>query len=464
MEVLQQIIGRLHPVVVHLPIGFIILGLLLTWVDSRSKELDRAIQLAFLWGGIAAVLACVTGYLQYLGEGYAYDTVKWHLWSGIVTALFSFLMYLRTLKVKEFKFLERAPTLLLSISFFLLISFTGHQGGNITHGEGYLVEPLPNSMKSALGFETFDKETIVLNPENWEDALVYDAIIQPILSNNCVSCHGPKKTKGELQLHSPEAIMNGGENGPIISAKNPEDSELYTRLVLPKDHEDHMPPKDKKQPTTEEIELLQTWIAIGNPFDGTLREHGLQRALFLSFFPKKHDADYPDLLVSAASQDTIALIKGQGFHVERIDLSSNFLEVSCINRPSFSDSDFEVLGPLREQIAILDLGGTQVTDAIFEKLAGLPNLTVLKLDATAITGKNLAVLAPLDYLKSINFTKSQLEQSYFQDIAQLKKLEKVHVFGTKVSGPGVDPLTHSKIQVDYGNYEVPPLPSDSIVY
>lgn len=464
MDVLKQVLGRLHPLVVHLPIGFIILGLLLQWYDRKRKEYTKVISLVYLWGGISAALACITGYLQYLGEGYAFDTVKWHLWSGIATALFSFLMYAKLREIQRIDFLGKVPVGVLAILFFALISFTGHQGGNITHGEDYLVEPLPNHVKSALGFETFEEKPIVLNEENWQEALIYDDVVKPILNNNCISCHGKKKTKGELQLHTPEVLLKGGENGEIITTNNPENSELYTRLVLPKDDEDHMPPKDKRQPTQEEIELIKAWLSIGNPFEGAIGELGMQKELFLSFFPKKHNADYPDIQIAAASQDTINHIKNNGFHVEHISKASNFLEVSCINKPSFVDSDFEIITSIKEQIAILDLGGTQITDAIFEKLATLPNLTVLKLDATAITGKNMELLASLEHLKSINLTGSHLEEIHLRNLESFKNLEIAYVFGTQVQGEGVRTLKNGQITIDYGNYELPPIPSDSIIY
>ncbi len=136
MDVLKQLLGRLHPLIVHLPIGFIVLGLLLQWYDRKTGQYGKVIGIIYLWGGISAVLACITGYLQYLGEGYAFDTVKWHLWAGIATALFSFVMYARLGNRKPMDFLSRIPIVAFSIFFFVLISFTGHQGGNITHGSG----------------------------------------------------------------------------------------------------------------------------------------------------------------------------------------------------------------------------------------------------------------------------------------------------------------------------------------
>ncbi|MGI9552054.1 MAG: c-type cytochrome domain-containing protein [Aurantibacter sp.] len=464
MEIIKQLLGRLHPVIVHLPIGIIIFGLLLQWYDNKKKEYGKVIPLVYFWGGIAATLACITGYLQYLSEGYTFDTVKWHLWSGIATALFSFLMVAKSKGLKAVNFLSKIPFAALSIVFFILISFTGHQGGNITHGEGYLVEPLPNNIKSALGFETFEEKQIVLNEENWEEALLYEDVIKPILNNNCVSCHSPKKSKGELHLQNKGGILKGGENGEIISSENPDESPLYKRLILPEDDEDHMPPKDKRQPSDEEIRLIETWIVNGNPFDRSIGELGLEKELFVSFFPKKLDNDYPDIEIAAASQDSIKIIEETGVHVDLISESSNFLSASCINKPVFTDTDFEVLLSIKTQIARLDLGGTKVTDTIFEKLTTLPNLTVLKLDNTSVTGKDIHLLKSLEHLKSINLMGSRFGESYLQALSDFKKLKKVYLYRTDVDSKGVKTLNNGQISIDYGNYELPAIPSDSIIY
>lgn len=464
MDVLKQLLGRLHPLIVHLPIGFILLGLLLQWYDRKRLEYQKVIPLVFLWGAISATLACITGYLQYLGEGYAFDSIKWHLWSGIATALFSFLMYAKLKGLESMNFLSKIPVVTLSLVFFILISFTGHHGGSITHGEDYLVAPLPNSVKSALGFETFEEKAIALNEENWQNALIYEDVIKPILNNKCVSCHNPKKVKGELLLHTEEGILEGGENGEVVVSENASESEIFTRMKLPKEDDAHMPPEGKTQPTKEEIILVGAWIDAGHPFQGSIKEVGLEKDLFVSFFPKKHDKDYPEIEIAAAAKDTIAIIEKIGIHVDLIDNTSNFLSVSAINNPSFEDTDFEILIPIKAQIARLDLGGTKVTNAIFEKLALLPNLTVLKLDNTSVSGKNIAALASLENLKSMNLTGTQFEESYLDVFSEFEALQKVYLYKTNIDSKGLQLLKDGQIKIDFGNYELLPIPSDSIIY
>src|SRR6056297_458521 len=464
MEILKQLLGRLHPLIVHLPIGFIILGLLLQWYDHKQKEFQKVIALIYRWAGISAVFACITGYLQYLGEGYAFDTIKWHLWAGIATALFSFLMYAKVADIKAMDTFKKIPVVGFSIAFFMLLSYTGHKGGNITHGDDYLVAPLPIHIKSALGFEIFEEKEIALNEDTWEQALIYEEVINPILNNKCVSCHNPKKSKGGLLLHNEKAILKGGENGKVIVTRNSDNSDLYHRMTLPIEDDAHMPPDGKTQPTNEEIKLVGAWIDAGHPFTGNIKDAGMQKELFLTFFPKKHEYDYPDIEITKAPKDSISALEKTGVHVDLISKSTNFLSVSAINKPSFQDSDFETLLTIKKNIARLDLGGTQITDSVVEKLVQFPNLTVLKLDYTAVTGNTIDTLESLKHLKSINLTGSQFEAIHAEKLSNFPKLQRVFLHRTKTNLKGVKSIKDGQIKIDYGDYKLPPIASDSIIY
>ncbi|WP_431129203.1 c-type cytochrome domain-containing protein [Flagellimonas flava] len=464
MDILKQFLGRLHPLLVHLPIGFIILGLLLQWYDHKKQAYKSMVALIFFWAGICALLTCITGYLQYRGEGYAFDTVKWHLWLGIVTTLFCFLMYFRIAEKQFLQLLKQFPTALFSVLMLLLISFTGHLGGDITHGKGYLIEPFPNSVKSFFGYEIFEEKPIALTEESWETSLFYEDVVHPIINNKCVSCHSPKKSKGGLKLHTLEDLLRGGENGETIVTNNPQESPLYSRLILPMDDEDHMPPKEKTQLSKEEIAIIKTWISHGNPSKTTIGQLGLSKDLFLSFFPQIKDNFYPDTTVAAAHTDSINAIKAFGIHVQQISNTSNFLSVSCINKPSFGNDDFEILHPIKQQIVVLDLGGTQINDGIFDKLTSLPNLTSLKLDNTSISGNGIARLSQLENLKSVNLTHSNFESSFIPSLSDFKKLEKVFLYKTKASQATEKNPNQDSTILDFGDYALPKIAQDSIIY
>lgn len=88
--------------------------------------------------------------------------------------------------------------------------------------------------------------------------------IQPILEENCLSCHNPKKAKGDLNLSTRKDAFTTGENQPAIVAYDLEKSALYKSTALAADDEDLMPPKKSGGPLKkEQIEMLRSWIEQG---------------------------------------------------------------------------------------------------------------------------------------------------------------------------------------------------------
>ncbi|MBM4112274.1 MAG: hypothetical protein FJ253_02695, partial [Phycisphaerae bacterium] len=50
--------------------------------------------------------------------------------------------------------------------------------------------------------------------------------VAAIFEARCIDCHGPTRRKGGLRLDAPEAIERGGDDGAIIVAGKPDESEL----------------------------------------------------------------------------------------------------------------------------------------------------------------------------------------------------------------------------------------------
>ncbi len=95
-----------------------------------------------------------------------------------------------------------------------------------------------------------------------EPGAVDFARVQAVLESKCLECHNPDKVKGELLMHTAEALLKGGDSGPALVPGKPDASELVKRMVLPADHDDIMPPKGGPLPTAD-IELIKAWIAQG---------------------------------------------------------------------------------------------------------------------------------------------------------------------------------------------------------
>ncbi len=246
--------GKLHPLLVHLPIGILLAGFLLHWLsrNGRNHALRPALLPLYLAGCIAAVLSCISGYL--LSQTGDYDTtiLNRHQWMGIGVAVISFLLFLGIRGLRWFVPFTNVIALLL----FGTIIYTAHLGGTMTHGSNFL-------FSTALA----ENKPDVFKPlPNAQQAVVYNDIIQPILQQKCYACHGPQKQKGKLRLDGKENIMKGGKNGDVITADPNEIPELLKRILLPPADDDHMPPKEKGQLSERQLALIKWWINAGADF------------------------------------------------------------------------------------------------------------------------------------------------------------------------------------------------------
>ena len=68
------------------------------------------------------------------------------------------------------------------------------------------------------------------------------------------------------------AFIKGGEGGSSLKPGDPDTSEILTRVKLPADDADRMPPKKHGEPlSSAEIETLAAWIKAGAPWpDGEI--------------------------------------------------------------------------------------------------------------------------------------------------------------------------------------------------
>jgi formylglycine-generating enzyme required for sulfatase activity len=90
--------------------------------------------------------------------------------------------------------------------------------------------------------------------------------IQPILEQNCISCHQSGNAEADLDLSTRAAATTGGSNGPALIPFNLK-SPLLTLTLLSPNNDSLMPPADKGGPLDREsIELLTLWISQGAPW------------------------------------------------------------------------------------------------------------------------------------------------------------------------------------------------------
>ncbi len=93
--------------------------------------------------------------------------------------------------------------------------------------------------------------------------------VRPILSDKCYACHGPDShaRKGDLRLDLPPAEGVESKAAQVISAGDPETSELVHRIFTT-DADDQMPPVDQKKQLTEgEKAILKAWVEQGAAYE-----------------------------------------------------------------------------------------------------------------------------------------------------------------------------------------------------
>lgn len=103
-----------------------------------------------------------------------------------------------------------------------------------------------------------------------EDRVVFFRDVLPILQKSCFECHGPKSQKGGLRLDQIQALRKSG----VIVAGEPEESELWVRIVLDA-NDDLVMPATGKPLSSKEIAVIQKWIDQGAelPAELTLPKH-----------------------------------------------------------------------------------------------------------------------------------------------------------------------------------------------
>ena len=85
--------------------------------------------------------------------------------------------------------------------------------------------------------------------------------IYPIFEQSCHSCHGSEQQLGQLRLDSREAVLRGGQSGPVIQPGKADESLLYQR-VLGLNNLTRMPMGG--QLADGKIDRIRTWIEEGS--------------------------------------------------------------------------------------------------------------------------------------------------------------------------------------------------------
>ena len=257
--------------------------------------------------------------------------------------------------------------------------------------------------------------------------------IQPILKESCYECHGAKKKKGGLRVDAKEYAFE--EDYMIVPGK-PDESELYTRVILPADHDDIMPPKGDPLPKKKQ-DLLKQWILEGAHWPEGLKPETVE---------KKADGPMDALTTIKPKPAEAAAIAELGKLGVSVRPVAKDLLWKTANLRSLDLKDVKAaLGHLSkvETMTDLNLASRELSDADLKHIAPLKNMTRLHLERNKITDAGLAHIKGMKHLHYLNLYGTQVTDKGLANLNGMKNLKKLYLWQTKVTDGGLAALKKS---------------------
>jgi hypothetical protein len=244
----------------------------------------------------------------------------------------------------------------------------------------------------------------------------------------------------------------GGEDGKIISAGKPLDSELIKRLLLDANDEHHMPPKGKTPLTENEITLLHWWVQNGADFTKKVAQLPADekiKTILKTYTEVEAAQESPvfKLSIDAADEADLAILRKHGLVANPIAKDQPFIEINAINAPLISTKELADLSRIQDQIVHLKLGNTRIGGDFMKEIAAMPLLITLDLHHTKITDRDLEGLKNLAYLESLNLVGTAIGDKGLSILAKIKSLKRIYLWQTQVTEKGLQQLKKTRPDV-----------------
>ena len=143
-------LGRFHVLVLHLPIGIILVAIALEWAARKERyaRLDSAVPLLWATAAITAIVTVALGYMHYAEGGYEGSAGNLHRILGTALAVVTTIVWI--LRTRSQALYEKSR-LALAVVLLILVFATGHYGGSLTHGSSYLFGGLAPDAGATIG-------------------------------------------------------------------------------------------------------------------------------------------------------------------------------------------------------------------------------------------------------------------------------------------------------------------------
>lgn len=429
-------IGRFHPVVLHVPIGFIVILAILEFASlfPIASKLKASTHIILVFTILATLLAVFTGMILAYASGSAEPLVVFHMRASLILGILCIgLGILKLYGDNLFNTLAYRVVLIATLGVLFVAS---HNGGSITHGEDYLTKYMPNSLKPMFGQEVETKAIVA----SVNDLNVYKDVVHQVFEQNCNSCHNPDKKKGELTMETYEGLLKGGDTGYSIAPGDRDDSELYFRITLPHDAEDFMPTDGKPPLGDIEVELVGWWIDQGADPEKTVGSYADIPPPIFAYFKKTFEAMVSEEELEVLEQqrqelyaNLASLRKTLGVLIipMETDASEFSVETFAVQK-TFDDQALMELEPFAHKLVEADFSNTQLTDKALATLAKFENLRSLNLSKTRIEGQSIDQLAKLRHLESLNLYGTPFSAERVAELSKLTQLNNLYLFQTEL--------------------------------
>jgi len=414
-----QVLGRMHPLILHFPIVFILLYAAMVLLVPKSIRTEGwytvVIDSLLLLSAVAAAITAILGLLLSKEPGYDGGDIIWHKYLGALTSFALFALYNFRDKLQHKIILSK----LFTGCTAAILLWAGHLGGDITHGNNFVLAPItPNHKKT---------------PVALEDAYVYSDLVQPIIEAKCLQCHNSSKAKGELVMETKDLLLKGGKDGKLWDSTQADLGLLMKRLHLPIEEKDHMPPDGKPQLTDEEMVVLYAWIKTGASFDKKIMELLPTDTLRIIASRKLKQSAEEQFDFAAVDDKEVQKLTNNNRVIAQLALGSPALAVTFYNKPFYNAKALEELKSIGNNITELNLDNMPVKDDDLKIIGGFKTLRKLILNNSDITGKTLGELKNLASLKTISLSGTVVKADQLGVLQSLPKLRHVYLWNTAVN-------------------------------
>jgi len=446
---LLDFLGSLHPLIVHLPIGVVLLTIAIdVFMRNKNNSVYRVITLGWFFSFLSGLLAALFGW--FLGDNgyYLASQISIHKWSGIAFVGVCFIIWM--LRFVNFRFTQTFNRF-VNFTIILLLTITGHFGGEMTHGQNYLFENLPYVEKKISVIQLSEAERA-----ETDSIQVYEDLIHPVLEEKCMACHNQNEAYGGLNMSAFESMIKGGNSGVGIQKGNPYESLIYKRVSFPHDHPKFMPPIGVPL-SYDQIATLEWWIDNGAekqmPVTLVRNDPKIQRLMEIQYGLDLREKTYLETLkLDSPTPQKLQSVQGEKYSWRFLNPEQSFMDLK-FTKKQIETTDLINIQNIKKNIVWLNLSDCMLNNDHLSYLNDFPNLTRLKIQKNPlITNKGLEALQNLENLTELNLYGTKVSDAALLRLGQMQSLKKLFLWNTRITPQAIADfkIQHPHIEVIAG--------------